>query len=330
LSGSGTVDVERSAVAVILLNYGGADDTLACLDSLCHLRRELSQGDVRLGIDVQVIVVDNASPDDSVARLKTRLAACPGEFHLVESTENLGYSGGCNLGIRHVLEQLPEERPGYIWLLNNDATAEPGALAALLRESRRTGGLAGSLLLYPDGAYQQVGTRLNAWTGRSRGYPESVLRDGMRVDALSGASMLIPVPVLERVGLLDESFFLYFEDGEFSRRCARAGFLLTVALESRVLHKEGATTGRKSPATQYYYHRNRLRLFFRFATPLQKASIALYAVFRLVRSVLKSLAGRDAEKRSAGRVALRAHWLGLSDFFRGVGGRCPHDLTHHS
>lgn len=316
--------MSKETVSIILLNYGGASDTLACLDSLRNLQRGPQEADIR------VVVVDNASPDDSVMRLKERLHARPEEFLLIESAENLGYSGGCNLGLRHELNLPAGERPDYIWLLNNDTTTDPGALAALLQESRRTGGLVGSLLLYPDGSYQQVGTRLNAWTGRSRGYPEASLRDGMRVDALSGASMLIPVWVLDRVGLLDETFFLYFEDGEFSRRCARAGFLLTVALDSRVYHKEGATTGRKSPATQYYYHRNRLRLFFRFATWPQKMVVALYAIFRLGRSVLKSLASGNAEKRAASRIALRAHWLGLSDFVRGIHGRCPYSLSHRS
>ena len=313
-------------VCIVLLNYGRAAETLACLDSLRGLLPPVDSV-TRTSPSVppiHIVVVDNASPDDSVARLKARLANHPGEFQLIEAQANLGYSGGCNLAMRAALDVPSSRRTQFIWLLNNDTTVEPGALAALVRESQRTGGLAGSLLLYPDGSYQQVGTRLNPWTGRTRGYGESVIKDGMPLETLSGASMLIPIQALERVGLLDESFFLYFEDGDFSLRCRRAGFPLTLAMGSRVYHEEGATTGRKSLATQYYYHRNRLRLMFRFAAPAQKLTLTFYAVFRLLRSVLKSLTSRDGERRHA----LRVQWLALDDFRRGVSGRCPHHLSH--
>jgi GT2 family glycosyltransferase len=352
------------SVCIVLLNYGRAADTLACLDSLRAVKAAttpplttssvisevqtssaptttadiglqtttqtltstvLSSG---MSAGIQIVVVDNASPDDSVARFKARLAANPGEFQLIESEANLGYSGGCNLAMRAALDVPSARRTEFIWLLNNDTTVEPDALSALVREAQRTGGLAGSLLVYPDGAYQQVGTRINPWTGRTRGYPENVLKDGMSLETLSGASMLIPLKALERVGLFDESFFLYFEDGDFSLRCRRAGFPLTLAMGSRVYHQEGATTGRKSLATQYYYHRNRLRLLFRFAAPAQKLVLGFYAVFRLLRSVLKSLTNRDEAQRTERRHALRVQWLALDDFRRGVSGRCPHNLSH--
>ncbi|MCE3235821.1 MAG: N-acetylglucosaminyl-diphospho-decaprenol L-rhamnosyltransferase [Vampirovibrio sp.] len=302
-------------VYILLLNYRGANDTLACLDSLRHLTYP----------NFQIVVIDNASPDDSVNRLQARLTTNPGEFHLIVSPQNLGFSGGNNLGIGWALRQ--SEHDAFIWLLNNDTVVKPETLTPLVREALKTGGLAGSLLLYPDGSYQQVGTRINWWSGGAKGYRESQVTDGMPVETLTGASMLIPFSAIRNVGLMDASFFLYFEDGEYSLRCARAGFPLTVATQSRVFHKEGATTGRKSLPTQYYFHRNRMRVLFMYASLPQKCAIGLYAVFRMLRSVVK-LGMNTAVERSEMRASTCVQWLALVDFWKGMSGPCPHKLEN--
>lgn len=322
-------------VYIILLNYQGISQTFACLDSLRALNY----------LNYRIIVVDNASADASVSQLQTRLQTHPDEFRLIRSPNNGGYSAGNNLGIRYAQEQEKNDLPpktldaskvhaiqttpqasAYIWLLNNDTTVLPDSLTPLVEESQRTGGLSGSLLHYPNDIYQQVGTRLGWWTGSAKGYTEKSVHDGMAVDSLSGASMLIPLTVFSLVGLLDESFFLYFEDCEFSVRCHRAGFPLTVATRSKVFHHEGATTGRKSRATQYYYHRNRFHMFFRFANPLQKMSIGLYTLFRQGRSVVKSRIGSDSEQRRAKQLACKLQTVAWQDFRQGISGPCPHPL----
>ncbi|HEY9685449.1 MAG TPA: glycosyltransferase family 2 protein [Coleofasciculaceae cyanobacterium] len=299
-------------VYILLLNYRGTDDTLACLDSL----RALDYPDRR------IVVIDNASPDNAVERLQARLSQFPGEFHFIQSSQNLGFSGGNNLGIRYALEEAGVEADAYIWLLNNDTTIAPDALTHLVQESQKTGGLVGSLLLYPDGGYQQVGTHIRWWTGGTKGYRDSEIDDGMPVETLTGASLLIPFKSLRAVGLLEEQFFLYFEDGEYSLRCARQGFPLTIALKSKVFHKEGATTGRKSLNTQYYYHRNRMILLQQYANPLQWLSIQAYTAFRMLRTGVKSLLDPEPERKLSAKV----QWIALRDYYRGVRGPCPHNL----
>lgn len=304
----------KPPVYILLLNYRGADYTFACLDSL----KQLDYPNYR------VIVIDNASPDDSAEWLKARLQSQPGSFELIESPENGGFSAGNNLGIRSVLAEVGDREHGYIWLLNNDTTVEPDTLTTLVEEARKTGGVAGSLLLYPDGSYQQTGTRFNWWTGGSKGYPESAVYDGMPVETLIGASMLIPLQAFRAAGLLDESFFLYFEDGEASLRFARHGFRLTVSTRSKVYHMESATTGRKSRLTQYYYYRNRLRLLMKLANPLQKISIGAYSAFRLLRSVVKSSLRNNPEER----ISTKIQTIALKDFWKGISGKCPHNLDN--
>lgn len=305
-------------VYILLLNYRGARHTLACLDSL----RQLDYP------NLQIIVIDNDSPDDSVDTLQARLDENPGEFYFIQSTENLGYSGGNNLGIIHAMANATSnaiaDSNAYIWLLNNDTTVDTHALTALVEKAQKTSGLVGSLLLYPDGSYQQVGTRLNWLTGGAKGYRERDVQDGMPVETLSGASMLIPFSALRRVGLLDPSFFLYFEDGEFSLRCRQAGLSLTVATGSKVYHEEGATTGRKSLLTQYYFHRNRMRVLFMYANPLQKVSLGLYAAFRMLRTIVKSRVRHERDRAISAKVQM----LALRDFSKGIRGKCPHNLDN--
>jgi GT2 family glycosyltransferase len=304
-------------VYILLLNYHGTDHTFACLDSLKNLDYP----------HYKIVVIDNASTDDSVPRIQARLETCPSEFEFLQSSHNKGYSAGNNIGIAHAIQQIGPNAQAFCWLLNNDTVVAPDALLALVQLAQETGGLAGSLLLYPDGCYQQVGTRLNWLTGGSKGYSEKKIQDKMPVDTLSGASMLIPFSAIQAVGLLDESFFLYFEDGEYSLRCAHKGFSLNVATQSRVYHKEGATTGRKSLSTQYYFYRNRMKLLFMYAHPLQKLSIGLYTLFRLGRSIIKLYWGSE-KKHIASQLSIKIQVLALQDFWKGVSGPCPHNLEN--
>jgi GT2 family glycosyltransferase len=287
-------------VAVVLLNYTHADKTLRCIESLTRLNAD----------NLYILVVDNASPDDSLTRLK----ASPLPFTLIESPVNGGYSAGCNLGIQAALTLGAD----YVWLLNNDAWVQPDSLRPLLIESQQTGGLAGSVLRYPDGRYQQVGSRVTFWTGRVRGYPEGSLHDGMPVQLLSGASMIIPVSVFQHIGLLAEEYFLYFEDGDFCERARRAGFACTLALGSTVFHEEGGTTGRQLPP--YYYQRNRLIFCSRFGTVLQKSILLLYTLYRLIRAWMKAVLRYGTTWQPTAWHHATLMTRAFSDFLRGVRG----------
>ncbi|MDX2085369.1 MAG: glycosyltransferase family 2 protein [Candidatus Melainabacteria bacterium] len=292
----------RRRVGIILVNFRNPADTLKCLASLQGLHTP----------NTTIVVVDNGSHDGSASQIER----CPYVFHLLESDTNFGFSGGNNLAIRFLLKQAVD----YIWLLNNDTTVEADTLNHLLDEAERTGGLVGSLILNEDGTYQRAGTRINWVTGRSQDIPADDVQDGMNVECLCGASLLIPVPVLRRIDLLDESFFLYFEDSEYSLRAQKAGIACTLAAQSRVYHKEGATTGKTSLLTQYYYQRNRLLLLSQYADPVNHIGIGAYTLFRLLRSMMKAC--RSAEDKASFRVTL----LAVKDFLQGRFGPCRHRL----
>lgn len=158
---------------------------------------------------------------------------------LIQSGANRGYAGGCNIGLRYALKRGAE----YLWLLNNDTVVHPRALWEMvaLAASDKKVGLVGSVLydFYdPESVQAYGGGSINRWLGTSRYLKEP---GKGRLDFLTGASLLIRKPVVESVGLLDEAYFFYWEDVAYSQRVLRAGWKISVAEGSHILHKEGGT-----------------------------------------------------------------------------------------
>ena len=245
-------DVKSEPTAyIILLNWHGWQDTIACLDSLASLDYP----------NYQVLVVDNGSTDDSV----TRIAAAHPEIPIIETGHNLGFSGGCNVGVRRALE----EGTDYIWLLNNDTTVDPQALSAMVAVAEADPGVGevGSVLYYldnPNDIQAWGGGRVSFWTGRSHHQLSPVPNSTLHY--LTAASILLRRRALEQVGLLDEkTFFMYWEDTDFSFRLRKAGWRLAVADQSIVLHREHAATGKGSPLLDYYFNESAVRFFRRYA-----------------------------------------------------------------
>ena len=258
---------QPSGVAVILLNYRNAPDTLACLRALAAMPVQPRR----------IMVVDNNSADGSLERILEGWSAFaapvllreneaapppPGGRHIALAlTVNGGFSAGNNAGLRLALR---DQDCAAVWLLNNDTEPEPGALEALCKRMAAVNspGLVGSTLIYAhDKKTVQIlaGSRLNTFWGITRSFGggeklENALRlwpprrVEQKLSDIIGASMLIRREVLECVGGLDEAFFLYGEETEFCIRVRKAGFSLAWAPDSIVYHKEGGTSGAESAA----------------------------------------------------------------------------------
>lgn len=212
----------------IVVNWNRADDTIDCLTALKH----------SIYPDLTVVVVDNGSTDDSVSRINV---AHP-DILLLKSEENLGFAGGNNIGIRYALAHGAD----YVWLLNNDTKPDPEALSALAAKAKsdRQIGAVASICYYanaPSTVQAWGGSRVNLWIGYSG--LSLIPRDDDWFDSLNGTSILIKRSALEDVGLLDEGFFLYWEDTEFCLRLRKKGWRIAAARDSRVLHKVRASTG---------------------------------------------------------------------------------------
>lgn len=247
-------------VAIIVLNWNGWEDTVACLHSL------MLQGYP----GARLMVVDNGSTDGSEERIRQAFPM----LEVLQTHHNLGFGGGCNVGIRHALKTGVE----YIWLINSDARAAPDALAALVEhaEANPRAGLVGSVI-YEMGSDQRVqlwgGGIVNLLTGSSRHR-----RSPGDIDFVSGASMLLRRDFLEQVGPFDEAaFFMYWEDTDLGFRARKAGWQLAVATRSQVWHKQSASLGRQSPKLDEYFTRSGSRFFNRHAPwPAWSVSMMLF------------------------------------------------------
>ncbi len=293
-------------VALIILNWNNAPDTLACLDSVSRLDYP----------NYHVLAVDNGSTDDSVACIR---AAYPG-IELLETGENLGYAGGNNVGIRHALVREAE----YLCILNNDVVVAPDFLPPLL-SALRDGpqvGVATPLVAEmrePERVWA-LGSQVDWRTGTVRrlhaGGSVQALRQSapFAVDAAAGAAMLVRNDVFQRVGFMDESFYLYYEETDWCLRVQRAGYRIVAVPASVVWHKVSATLGDTSPVIDYYMLRNQLRFISRHWRGGSRLRILGQTILRQLLAVaaytVKPHGGRRLPHRTARLLALRDALLG--------------------
>lgn len=307
---------DRSDVApmvyVVVLNWNGWRDTIACLESVLRLDYPA----------FQVVVCDNASTDSSLERLvawargdepapapdavdtlaplfspplakpvpHTVLARAEAEAGgtpecevarvvFVQTGANLGFAGGCNVGLRFALARRDA---AFAWVLNNDTVVARDALSALVRRMTNDPavGLCGSRILFYDdpGCVQCLGgATYGRWLGTTRrlgqGDPVNIPVDPEAVEramhCVYGASVLVSARYLRDVGLMEESYFMYFEELDWAARGA-GRFTLTYAHDSIVYHREGRSGGahvdarRRSAFADLQLLRGRLRFTRRF------------------------------------------------------------------
>lgn len=261
-------------VAVVLLNWNGWRDTLRCIASLKQLDYP----------DFDVIVVDNGSTDGSPQYI---LSDQP-DVDLVQTGANLGFGGGCNVGMRKALAQGVD----YVWLINSDTTVDARALSEMVAVAEEDAcvGAVGSVLYEADRIDQVQlwgGGKVRLWTGHSRHQKQPA-----ELDFISGASLLLRRQAIESVGLFDEQlFFMYWEDTDLGFRLRQAGWRLAVAEKSHVWHKESASLGKRSLLLDEYFTRSGVR-FLRRHAPHPWFSVPIMVGLMLLKRCLRGEIGR--------------------------------------
>lgn len=260
-----------SKIGIVLLNWNGWKDTCTCLDSLRRLHT----------VDFEVVVVDNASTDGSASKIRKQYP----EATLFEASRNLGFAGGCNIGIRHLLDRHFD----FVWLLNNDTSVESGALSALIHKATCNPkmGAIGSVIYSADHKKRLEawgGGYIDLWLGRSRHFLRPVPDESLQF--ITGASMLIRKEAIEDVGMLDERFFMYWEDADFCFRLHKAGWKLGAAGESRIWHKGSASVGKESARLDRYFNAS-ARRFFQKHAPIPSLTIWIGSALRMGKRAVK-------------------------------------------
>ena len=300
-------------VGVVILNWNGWRDTL---EAVASVRRS---SDARL----RIYIVDNDSSDGSEAELRSREAA----LTVIQSGANRGWAGGNNVGIRAALAGGCE----HVLLLNNDATVRPDAIAALLDAAQALPDAAclGSLIVrMGDPAWVEFG---GSFVEASTGLPAQISgraaelnlpREPQRMVAVKGCSMMLTATGLARVGLLDEDYFLNFDETDWCYRAARVGLASYLVPLSIVEHK-GAVSfgGTQGPLYRYFITRNRL-VFARRHLGRRARWHAWKSAFWELRQAFSQARGR-AWPQPGARALAQAVLLAVADHLRGRLGDCP-------
>jgi N-acetylglucosaminyl-diphospho-decaprenol L-rhamnosyltransferase len=250
----------------VIVNYRTAESTLQAAEAWRRATQDLA--------DARLVIVDNHSEDGSFERLTHALAerTWTDRVEVLASGRNGGFGYGNNVALRRNLASA--ERAEFFYLLNPDAFPEPDAIERLLTflEEHPEAGIAGSAINEPGHVPHPSAFRFHTWLSELENgiafRPISWLLAGSivampvpketcQVQWVGGASMMIRRSVLEKVGLFDERFFLYFEETDLCRRAAQAGFSSHFVKDSVVTHVGGASTGmtdtRKKPIPEYWF-----------------------------------------------------------------------------
>ena len=306
------------AAFVLIVNYCTGPLVVDCLASLVPELPALHGG--------RVIVVDNASGDDSVAHIGAAIDECGwGDWaDLIALPRNGGFAYGNNLA----LERVRAHDPAFyaIVCLNPDTNVRPGALAALLGQFSATprAGIVGALIEDEHGVRQRAGHAFPSPIGEldraaqlgllsrvlTRSTTGKALDDApRRFDWVSGACFAVRRQVIEQIGGFDEGYFLYFEETDFCFRAQGAGWSCWQVPQAEVVHFEGASTGINIPAQRRpaYWYASRRRFFLKAygITGLLAADL-LWAIGRcslLLRRGL-GLGGRQGQAREPRKVFL--------------------------
>jgi GT2 family glycosyltransferase len=285
---------------IVITSYRVTDLTINCLESL--------SGELRHVPGTKIAVCENGSGGDAAARLRRAIEenGWTPTVNLTAVYPNLGFTGGNNVVIRPVLASV--DPPEYVLLLNADTIVKEHALSALVKfmDVHPKAGIAGSMLLSPDGTVQASPFRFpGIATELDRGLRLGIISkllapwsavlkptEACPVGWVSGASMILRRKMLEQVGLLDEGLYTYFDDVDICLRARRAGWETWYVPESKVTHLEGASTGigyrkaeRRLPA---YWYQARRRFFTKnygafYAALVDAAFISGYAIWCLRR-----------------------------------------------
>lgn len=291
-------------ICIILVNYNGYDDTVECIKSI-----ENSDYD-----NYKIILVDNGSKDKNKILNDNYINNAA---DVIISEENLGFSGGNNLGIKYAQEKYD---PEYYLLLNNDTVITKDTISNLKKGfdfDSKAGIITGKIYYFSEPkTIWAAGGKFNFNTGIADQPEFGKIDDGVQyentceVSFATGCTMLISKQVINTVGYLEESYFLYAEDTDYCCRVLNAGFKIIYVGKALIYHKVSASTGKQSNMQQYYMFRNNCYIIKKYCNkPLYGYARRIYRTIKEMKYEHYSLrvlykAWRDFHKGIIGKVEI--------------------------
>lgn len=249
-------------VSIIIVNWNRLNDTLECIESVLKLDYP----------NFEVIIVDNGSTDESVPVIRKVYP----KVILIENKENLGYTGGNNIGMNYAVQNST----AYIWLLNNDTIVEATTLSRLVEigEGSSKVGIISPVIYYYDNPQKiQFCGSYADWADHKIVYPQDrtlyVHNDFIKGEnvCLWGTALLIKTEAVNRIGYLNDKFYAYWEDTEYSIRSNKAGFRNELALNAKIYHK---TYKERQPYYYYFMARNEYYTWLQHVSDAEKTAFA--------------------------------------------------------
>jgi len=264
---------EEPKVCIVVLNWNGLDDTLACLSSVYQLAYS----------NFRVVVIDNGSAAGQAGAIREHFP----KVGLIKNKENLGFTGGCNQGIDEALKAGAD----YVVLLNNDTIVTEDFLSKVVDFYEKTpdAGMVSPVILYTDrkrlwfaGAKVTLGIIRHLYKGKTADDAE-IPKEPFKTGYVPGTALLISTELIKKIGSLDDRYFAYYEDLDWSWKARKLGYYPYVVPSARIYHKKSGSTSEgghkkwnKIPA--YYVARNSILLASNF-TSFKKVGFILAQVF---------------------------------------------------
>jgi len=290
----------NAQVGIVIVNYNGFPFIRECLGSLTKIDYA----------EVQIVIVDNASSDGSPEWIAQD---CP-EAQIIKLSENLGFSGANNVGIRWCVTNKCE----YVLLLNNDTVVEPDFLSRIMDHAGQRYMIVPKIYCYYNRELvnSSIGD-FDFWRGITipwfYGEKDSKRsQQEQQVNMASACAILISRYAFTQVGLLDEKFFLYWEDTDFIVRAIHQGFVIKFVPQAVVYHKESSSSGGRASLLATYYN-NRNRLYFMYKHQKNIVMLIFFLIYYFLGRcayIISYVLGWQGPK-------IKALSLGIIDFYRG-------------
>ncbi len=295
-------------VSVVIVNWNVCDLLRRCLASI-----DANRGDLSL----EVIVVDNASSDDSVQMVKEEFP----HVRLIASQKNLGYTGGNNLGAR-------EARGRYLLILNPDTEIVGDALQQMVAylDAHPTAGVVGPQLRYPDGSIQPSCHRfptiaialssdshiIGSFSQNGLSHAAHGINDQeneiQSVDWLDGAALMIRREIWQKVGAFDERFFMYFDEVDWFRRCQNVGAKAHYLAPAQIIHHHRGSSKQIGIKRKILFNRSKFLYFRKHFGAGWEVIIRLFSVLTSAWILILEMAKWVIDHREDRRERIRVNW----------------------